>query len=53
MGVQVPPDRSRELIDAFDPGFVSTYEHAGAHMVPTCSGAFKAAMVEFVDRFST
>lgn len=50
--MQVPPDRSLELIAAFDPACVSTYEHAGAHLVPTCSGAFKAAMAEFVDRFS-
>ena len=48
----VPPERSLELVHAFDPTIITTYEHGGAHLVPTCSGAFKGAMVDFLDRFN-
>ncbi len=34
--VQVPPDRTKQLFDCFDPSAVSTYTHSGAHLVPTC-----------------
>lgn len=47
--MQVPSDRAVQLIDSFEPGCTHVYEHPGAHLVPTCSGAFKAAMVDFLD----
>lgn len=47
--MQVPPDRSKQLIEAFHPSSCSVYEHSGAHLVPTCSGAFKQAVVAFLD----
>ena len=47
--MQVPPDRSKQLIEAFHPSSCSVYEHSGAHLVPTCSGAFKQALVGFLD----
>lgn len=45
----VPPERSAELWGCFEEDLRSVYEHPGAHMVPTCSGEFKQAMVEFLD----
>lgn len=45
----VPTDRSLQLIEAFDASSSTVYEHAGAHMVPTCSGEFKRALVDFLD----
>lgn len=49
----VPPDRSKQLIEAFDPAHTVVYEHGGAHLVPTCSGAFKQALVTFIDNMAT
>lgn len=45
----VPPERSAELWEAFDPGRRHVSRHPGAHMVPTCSGGVKADFVEFLD----
>lgn len=49
--VQVPWERTKALMDCFDPSsHISVYEHEGAHLVPTCSGVFKQAMVEFLEK---
>ncbi|GAX85192.1 hypothetical protein CEUSTIGMA_g12610.t1 [Chlamydomonas eustigma] len=48
----VPPERTQELIAAFDQECSSVYKHAGAHLVPTCSGTFKQALTSFIDRFA-
>lgn len=45
----VPVERSAALWECFEEEFRTVYEHAGGHMVPTCSGEFKQAMVEFLD----
>eukprot|EP00195_Chlamydomonas_chlamydogama_P011637 CAMPEP_0202913136 /NCGR_PEP_ID=MMETSP1392-20130828/59652_1 /ASSEMBLY_ACC=CAM_ASM_000868 /TAXON_ID=225041 /ORGANISM="Chlamydomonas chlamydogama, Strain SAG 11-48b" /LENGTH=261 /DNA_ID=CAMNT_0049604281 /DNA_START=140 /DNA_END=925 /DNA_ORIENTATION=+ len=45
----VPPERTQQLIDTFEPSCVNTYVHGGAHLVPTCSGEFKQALVAFLD----
>ncbi|KAG1662004.1 hypothetical protein FOA52_012175 [Chlamydomonas sp. UWO 241] len=45
----VPPTRSQELIAAFDPSTSRVFQHAGAHLSPTCSGAFKTALTDFLD----
>jgi predicted esterase len=42
----VPPERQAALRAAF-PG-AAAWEHPGAHMMPTCTGAFKAALLEFM-----
>lgn len=47
----VPEERSRDLAAVFDASTAELFAHGGAHMVPTCSGDFKAAMVAFLDRF--
>lgn len=31
-------------------GWIQVFEHSGAHLVPTCSGEFKAKVVGFLDR---
>ena len=41
--------RSTELWHCFREDSRSVYAHPGAHMVPTCSGEFKQAMVAFLD----
>ena len=48
----VPAARSKQLAAAFDAAAVRTFEHKGAHMVPSCSGEFKAALVDFLDQFA-
>lgn len=45
----VPTERSEQLWGCFEESTRTVYMHEGAHMVPTCSGAFKAAMVDFLD----
>jgi pimeloyl-ACP methyl ester carboxylesterase len=45
----VPPERSLALAQAFAPGAARVLEHAGAHMMPTCSGPFKAELAAFLD----
>ncbi|PRW45017.1 Glucose-induced degradation 4 [Chlorella sorokiniana] len=45
----VPEERSAGLWGCFAPGSVETYQHPGAHMVPTCSGEFKQRMVQLLD----
>ncbi|KIY94360.1 hypothetical protein MNEG_13602 [Monoraphidium neglectum] len=47
----VPPERTLALMDTFDPQSTSLLRHAGAHMVPTCSGDVKRQMAEFLDGF--
>jgi predicted esterase len=47
----VDKERSVELVNALGEG-IDVYEHPGAHLVPTCSGAFKAKMIEFLDNLS-
>ena len=47
----VPPERTLELAATFDPAAAQELRHPGAHMLPTCSGAIKAAMVEFLNPF--
>ncbi|GBF87771.1 hypothetical protein Rsub_00482 [Raphidocelis subcapitata] len=47
----VPPERTLELVATFDPAAAQLLRHPGAHMLPTCSGAIKAAMAEFLDGF--
>ncbi len=42
----VPPERQAALRAAF-PG-AAAWEHPGAHMMPTCTGALKAALLEFM-----
>jgi len=43
----VDPSRSRELAECFAGAL--THEHPGAHLVPTCSGDFRALMRAFLD----
>ena len=45
----VPVERSARLWECFDEELRRTYEHPGAHMVPTCSGEFKQTMLAFLD----
>ena len=45
----VPPERSAQLMATFAEGTARSYEHPGAHMVPTCSGEFKRVLVELLD----
>ncbi|KAL4518337.1 hypothetical protein Ndes2526A_g01226 [Nannochloris sp. 'desiccata'] len=45
----VPTERSEELWKSFEEKYRTVYSHGGAHMVPTCSGEFKKAMVKFLD----
>jgi predicted esterase len=45
----VPTERSEELWKCFEDKYRTVYNHGGAHMVPTCSGEFKKAMMEFLD----
>ncbi|KAG2497705.1 hypothetical protein HYH03_004442 [Edaphochlamys debaryana] len=45
----VPPERTAALSACFPPSLISTFTHGGAHLVPTCSGDFKAALVAFLD----
>ncbi|KAF8055937.1 dfr1 [Scenedesmus sp. PABB004] len=47
----IPPARSHALMDTFDQACADLYEHPGAHMVPTCTGEFKARLCDFLDRF--
>ena len=49
----VPTERSLELWSCFEEENRRVYSHGGAHMVPTCSGEFKKAMVEFLDEVKT
>lgn len=49
----IPPHRSKELMDTFDPTAVTLLEHPGAHFVPTCSGEYKQQLVAFLDRFKS
>ncbi|KAK9830318.1 hypothetical protein WJX72_010963 [[Myrmecia] bisecta] len=49
--VLVPPERSHQLIAAFAGPHIQQFEHAGAHMVPTCSGEFKQQLQQFLDDF--
>lgn len=50
----VPPERSRQLQDAIQNAenspLIERYKHAGAHMVPSCSGEFKKLLQDFIDR---
>lgn len=46
---QVPPERTQQLAACSPPSLVSWYTHGGAHLVPTCSGEFKAALVDFLE----
>lgn len=39
---QVSYERTKALMDGFDPSCLSEFTHDGAHLVPTCTGAFKA-----------
>lgn len=48
----VPEERSQALAEAFSEEAVEWYRHPGGHMVPTCSGEFKQALVTFLDGFS-
>eukprot|EP00798_Chlamydomonas_sp_ICE-L_P016257 gene16257-22433_t len=45
----IPPERTKLLMDAFHPSCFMEYVHPGAHMVPTCSGEFKASLASFLD----
>ncbi|KAL6760299.1 alpha/beta-hydrolase [Haematococcus lacustris] len=45
----VPEERCRALAACFQPDLVRVYGHPGAHMVPSCSGAFKQALLSFLD----
>lgn len=45
----VPEERSAALWGCFSPGGLHIYRHPGAHMVPTCSGEFKQALVSLLD----
>lgn len=45
----VPEERSAALWDCFSAGDLRVYRHPGAHMVPTCSGDFKQALVSLLD----
>lgn len=47
----VPEQRTRDLVAAFDETSTAVFVHPGAHLVPTCSGDNKAAMVDFLDQF--
>lgn len=44
----IPPDRSELLWRCFEERNRQTWMHEGKHMVPTCSGEFKKAMLGFV-----
>jgi predicted esterase len=46
----VDKERSVELVHALGEG-IDVYVHPGAHLVPTCSGAFKAKMIEFLGSY--
>ena len=45
----VPHERSAALWECIDAPLRRTYEHGGAHMVPTCSGEFKQQLVDLLD----
>jgi predicted esterase len=45
----VPRERSEALWECFAPARRAVHLHPGAHMVPTCSGEFKAALVAFLE----
>jgi len=42
-------EQSEALWKCFSEDLRSVYEHSGGHMVPTCSGEFKQALVQFLD----
>jgi fermentation-respiration switch protein FrsA (DUF1100 family) len=46
----VMPERGRELQATFSEGSTTLLEHPGAHFVPTCTGAVKQQIVQFLDR---
>lgn len=46
----VTQDRSYDLWECFEGDRRVVYGHEGGHGVPTCSGKFKAAMQEFLER---
>lgn len=48
--MQVPVSRSIDLMAAFKEEGRESFEHSGGHMVPTCTGEFKAFMLDFLDR---
>lgn len=47
----VPLERAHELQATFAEGSTAMLEHPGAHFVPTCTGAVKQQIVEFLDKF--
>lgn len=48
----VPPARSQQLVNALQGTCQDTqyFVHAGAHMVPTCSGECKQEVCAFIDK---
>ncbi|BDA48958.1 Esterase OVCA2 [Coccomyxa sp. Obi] len=47
----VPLERAHELQETFAEGATALLEHPGAHFVPTCTGAVKQQIVQFLDKF--
>jgi predicted esterase len=48
----IPPDRTEALAACFAEGAATWLRHPGGHAVPTCSGAVKAAYIDFLDGVS-
>ncbi len=46
----VPADRTEAMIETFDAGCRQVFVHDGAHLVPTCSGEYKQALVGFTQQ---
>lgn len=47
----IPMERCEELRATFDPAAHALLTHPGGHFVPSCAGAVKQRLVEFLDRF--
>uniref|UniRef100_A0A7S0UTR4 Serine hydrolase domain-containing protein n=1 Tax=Polytomella parva TaxID=51329 RepID=A0A7S0UTR4_9CHLO len=45
----VPRSNTSTLLHCFCPDRTSSFTHAGSHLVPTCSGSFKSALLRVMD----